>query len=292
MPKRTDYYLAADPPACRDCGTSDGLGWWRSRTGYGNSGSSHSRCHPCYKAYCRARYYRHKGQLEPVKVTAATRVISCANCGVSTATRGQKARFCSTSCANQRLSAALRISVCGGCGMEFRRRTGTQTPNKFCSRTCMWAAKRSAKRRSLAQVRMSSPLRFGTCAHCSGLMVARMGRKYCSDQCRIDRVNVRVTALYRTACESGQVKVAMHWRNELVAYLVRRDGPKCGLCGKKVDLTLKSGTRGSDLGSSVDHVIPRSKGGSDELSNLRLTHWGCNRKRGNRGVGEQLRLVG
>lgn len=47
-------------------------------------------------------------------------------------------------------------------------------------------------------------------------------------------------------------------------------------------------------GATVDHVIPRSLGGSDDLSNLRLAHWSCNRAKGNRPIdmGEQLRLVG
>ena len=68
--------------------------------------------------------------------------------------------------------------------------------------------------------------------------------------------------------------------------------PYCAICHRRVDITLKSGTRGSRRGPSVDHIIPRSKGGSDDPVNLRLTHWGCNQKRGNRGGNEQLALVG
>jgi 5-methylcytosine-specific restriction endonuclease McrA len=36
------------------------------------------------------------------------------------------------------------------------------------------------------------------------------------------------------------------------------------------------------LGPSVDHVVPRSKGGSDHIANLRPAHLGCNSRRGNR----------
>lgn len=42
----------------------------------------------------------------------------------------------------------------------------------------------------------------------------------------------------------------------------------CHLCGKP----------GAD---SVDHVIPRSLGGSDDLTNLRPAHFTCNSSRGN-----------
>lgn len=70
------------------------------------------------------------------------------------------------------------------------------------------------------------------------------------------------------------------------------DGDKCAICNHRVDLTLKSGPRGDRRGPSIDHVIPRSQGGSDDLANLRLAHWGCNQARGNRGGGEQLALVG
>jgi len=33
---------------------------------------------------------------------------------------------------------------------------------------------------------------------------------------------------------------------------------------------------------NIDHVVPKSKGGHDQISNLRLTHPKCNSKRGNK----------
>ena len=33
------------------------------------------------------------------------------------------------------------------------------------------------------------------------------------------------------------------------------------------------------MGLTVDHVIPLSKGGSDELENLRPAHWICNNRK-------------
>lgn len=100
--------------------------------------------------------------------------------------------------------------------------------------------------------------------------------------------------LYRAAYETGRVKVAMHWRYELVGYLRDRDGDDCQLCDVRMDFDVATGPRGEDHGASVDHVVPRSRGGSDDLANLQLTHWSCNRskKAGFVDGGEQLRLVG
>lgn len=53
--------------------------------------------------------------------------------------------------------------------------------------------------------------------------------------------------------------------------LMVRDGYRCWLCGLPV--TRRRATR--------DHVIPRSKGGKNRASNLRLAHRRCNQRRGN-----------
>lgn len=56
--------------------------------------------------------------------------------------------------------------------------------------------------------------------------------------------------------------------------VVERDGWTCWLC--------KEGVEPFDLGvhrASVDHVLPRSMGGGDELSNLKLAHASCNEYR-------------
>lgn len=54
----------------------------------------------------------------------------------------------------------------------------------------------------------------------------------------------------------------------IVRTLVRRDGAVCGVCGEPIE-TMKEIT--------VDHKVPRSRGGSDELPNLQPAHEHCNR---------------
>jgi 5-methylcytosine-specific restriction endonuclease McrA len=64
-------------------------------------------------------------------------------------------------------------------------------------------------------------------------------------------------------------KRQMPYRWETVRNLVvARDKGICHLCGEG----------GAD---TADHIIPHSRGGSDELTNLRAAHRYCNVKRGN-----------
>lgn len=54
--------------------------------------------------------------------------------------------------------------------------------------------------------------------------------------------------------------------------LIKRDGAICQLCLEPID-SMKDAT--------IDHITPVSKGGTDQLNNLRLTHHLCNQERGN-----------
>lgn len=56
--------------------------------------------------------------------------------------------------------------------------------------------------------------------------------------------------------------------------ILRRDGHKCGYCGR------------SDLPLTIDHIIPKSKGGSDSWENLVSACLPCNNKKGDRSLDE------
>lgn len=58
-------------------------------------------------------------------------------------------------------------------------------------------------------------------------------------------------------------------------------GTACYVCGGPIDM----GRAYPDpLSPSVEHVIPRSLGGGDDLAGLRLSHLHCNTSRGARPV--------
>jgi 5-methylcytosine-specific restriction endonuclease McrA len=61
------------------------------------------------------------------------------------------------------------------------------------------------------------------------------------------------------------------WINE-------RDGYKCQICGKKIDMTL---SHRHPLSKSYDHILPLSKGGDHSSKNIQLAHFGCNSRKKN-----------
>lgn len=71
-------------------------------------------------------------------------------------------------------------------------------------------------------------------------------------------------------------EVTDQWTEVIAAY--RRSGGLCGICHESVDLTVRSGR----AQPTIDHIVPKSKGWSDERSNLQLAHRGCNSQKGNR----------
>jgi len=57
--------------------------------------------------------------------------------------------------------------------------------------------------------------------------------------------------------------------------IAERDGWWCWLCGEAIEPDAIGPWQ-----ATIDHLVPRSRGGSNELSNLRLAHRRCNNRRG------------
>ena len=51
--------------------------------------------------------------------------------------------------------------------------------------------------------------------------------------------------------------------------VIRRTKPPCGICGGDIDYTLRTPHPDS---FEVDHIVPLSKGGTDELANKQAAH--------------------
>lgn len=58
-----------------------------------------------------------------------------------------------------------------------------------------------------------------------------------------------------------------------------RDGGLCWICSAQIDV---QAAVPDDLAGTMDHVVPLSRGGSHTFSNVRLAHFICNSKRGDR----------
>lgn len=64
-----------------------------------------------------------------------------------------------------------------------------------------------------------------------------------------------------------------------ITRLMARDGDGCSICGSRLDRSVREVNHPRCI--SFDHILPRSRGGTTELSNLRLAHRDCNSARGN-----------
>jgi 5-methylcytosine-specific restriction endonuclease McrA len=79
------------------------------------------------------------------------------------------------------------------------------------------------------------------------------------------------------------------WDGVTDAEIMERDRWRCGICGKRIGKSYKYPHPRS---KSIDHIVPLSQGGSDTAANKRAAHLDCNRRRMNRGGGEQLAMIG
>jgi 5-methylcytosine-specific restriction endonuclease McrA len=72
-----------------------------------------------------------------------------------------------------------------------------------------------------------------------------------------------------------------HWvfkardKKARLALLRERDGDLCWCCGNRMVFGGPHPNRGR--AATIEHVLPRSRGGTWALDNLRLCHVGCNR---------------
>ena len=163
------------------------------------------------------------------------------------------------------------ISDCGWCGEAFVRRSAR---GLFCSLLCVQRDARGVRR---AQSELSSLVR--DCVRCgAAYQHPRAHRAHCSDLCReLDRKD-RGAELFR-----GWISKA-----ERVA-IYERDAYTCMLCNEPVDLS--ADPQRSDWSPTLDHIIPRSKGGTHDADNLRTAHRWCNSIRGDRDDAELFELA-
>ena len=59
----------------------------------------------------------------------------------------------------------------------------------------------------------------------------------------------------------------------------------CGICNQYIDLRL---AHPNQMSFSIDHIIPRSLGGTHSFTNLQAAHLGCNAKRGNKSLEQTI----
>lgn len=84
-------------------------------------------------------------------------------------------------------------------------------------------------------------------------------------------------ANHQVQVKPKKIKISERESKVSLEYIAERDNYICWLCKRRVDPTLRFPDRGA---ASRDHVYPKSRGGSDTESNIRLAHLGCNLDKG------------
>lgn len=234
------------------------------------------RCEPCVEAG-RAHYARKPKRPRVPKPKAQN---ECVQCGKRFEAYRSWQKCCSKRCTNRADIERRPEQRCELCGASFHQTNGLRKEQRFCSKSCA-AKQRKPKPKVLSG---SCRVYIIDCDICGATFTARSSTtKRCSDTCRLAHQSAKVMRFYKAAYTTGRVKVAMFWRKELIQFLRDRDGDICGICNTPVSFLGTTGPRGTNpLGATIDHIHPSSLGGGDEFENLRLTHWRCNNRRGNR----------
>lgn len=157
----------------------------------------------------------------------------------------------------QGLHAPPEPRACVQCGEIYRPKHRIRSV--YCSRSCKGLAK-TPRRESRV------------CPHCGERFAPiHKGHFLCTRRC--SNAAHRLQSKFRSRV--GEPTRPGIWR----AQIAERDGWRCGICGGGVG----KATRYPDpLYGTLDHIIPVTRGGTNDPSNLRLAHMGCNRSRGNR----------
>lgn len=161
-------------------------------------------------------------------------------------------------------------------------------------RACRLASRRRFQQRHRRRKRIAAlmqappppPRHFvaGYCPECSSPFVDRQpDGTYCSRACRGRHVRRRARnqpvakAHHQERKRQRRREVGEEFSVDLVG---NRDEWCCGICGSSVDANLDRITH--ERGATVDHIVPLSRGGSHELSNVQLAHRCCNSAKGDR----------
>lgn len=179
-------------------------------------------------------------------------------------------------------SCKVYFPVCNVCGRIFTARAnGVGT----CSDDCR---KKKARQDNYTSNKAKKGLKERICNECGELFIPEYGDKrrgYCSNDCMTRHARRNGKHIRRE-----RFKVAFRER-VYKAQVYRRDVFRCQICKGKVNMKANVP---HPLAPTMDHIIALANGGKHEPSNVRLTHFMCNSRKGDRVTdgGDQLLLFG
>lgn len=226
---------------CVECGTTF--------QGRSNQKTCGDKCRKAYRAKYMRGYFREqydKTGMWPGKRYSGIRR-ECEWCGKEFLTSSKITRTCSAACSNwikPTTSKVCHLKVTEEQATSLPRRT-TSLPRRtrFVSFKCTWCGEWCVGDRSAFWSLQKEPT--------------------CSSRC----------LKKKSKAKSKGFQVSDSVRNAVY----ERDSWVCQICGEPTSRTYDHSDPKSP---TLDHIIPRSKGGSDSIDNLRLAHALCNSLRG------------
>lgn len=241
---------SAKEPYCRAC-RADGRAPSRTRAKHGDEtmySKQGCRCRVCREGQARRmREYaaRRKAEGRPIDYRRRGEPRNCEVCGEVFAPRlDHSGAFCSARCAN----------VARNLARGFTPRPPRKSRRRRQAETIL--AKAAAGTTGGSRVWVQ-----GACLVCDAQFLSPgLASRYCSRECR-------------AVARSSRSWISYEDRRSIYV----RDAWTCQICREP---TSRRYSASDPWSPTLDHVVPRSRGGSDDPTNLRLSHLWCNSVRG------------
>lgn len=200
-----------------------------------------------------------------------------------------KQKFCSGKCSAR---AQAIPTPCGDCGKMLDRHDGhIQNHCKECRSARRVASKVEAIRRKkendtrdreqhIRDREQREALLYKICAECGEAFKAKTKpQRFCREHCN----NIAKKRRRQVRKRGGK-----NVRVPSLGEIYKRDRGICQLCKKRVGRRTYKWPHSRY--PSLDHIVPISKGGPDDASNIQLAHLGCNKRKQSKKCGSQRRL--
>lgn len=232
---------------------------------------------------CEPHYRRAKDYGDPLHM----HTLSCAVCGSAFSAFHKSTKMCSEGCKRVSARAQYRAAVpkgdltCAGCAKPIHRGRTSSPQGKARCRECQNGGRGYYEygngRKASHGAAYARGCRCDVCREGQSAQSAKWLAKYSEEH------GEHYSSTWRRAFKAeygfwpqGSSTGFIDAAGRRAIY--ERDGWVCQLCDGAIDF---DATEHADR-ASLDHIVPQSRGGSHDPSNLRMAHVGCNARRRDR----------